>query len=123
MRIPKWAQGKDARVEYRPGDLTCNPYLNLAAMLMAGLDGIDRRIDPVAHGFGPAESLDPQQVRSLPRNLELALDALEADHEFLTATGVFSETLIEQWLIQGRGRAQAVAERPHPYEFELYFDC
>jgi len=123
VRIPKWAQGKDVRVEYRPGDLTCNPYLNLAAMLMAGLDGIDRRIDPVKSGYGPAEILDPEQVRSLPRNLEEALDALESDHEFLTATGVFSETLIEQWLVTCRGRAQAVAERPHPYEFELYFDC
>ena len=123
VRIPKWAQGKDARVEYRPGDLTCNPYLNLAAMLMAGLDGIERRIDPVTSGFGPAETLDPEQVRSLPRNLEEALDALEADHDFLTVGGVFSGTLIDQWLATCRGRAQAVAERPHPYEFELYFDC
>lgn len=123
VRIPRWAQGKETRIEYRPGDLTCNPYLNLAAMLMAGLDGIERRIDPVSSGFGPAENLQPDQIRSLPRNLEEALDALEADHAFLTSTGVFSEVLIDQWLAQGRGRALAIAERPHPYEFELYFDC
>jgi len=123
VRIPKWAQGKDARVEYRPSDLTCNPYLNLAAQLMAGLDGIERRIDPVTSGFGPAEDLHPDQVRSLPRNLEEAIDALEEDHEFLTRDGVFSETVIEQWVEHGRTMVQAVAERPHPYEFELYFDC
>ena len=123
VRIPRWAQGKDVRVEYRPSDLTCNPYLTLAAMLMAGLDGIERRIDPVANGFGPAEELDPAQVRSLPRNLEEAVDALEQDHGFLTRGGVFSETLVRQWVEHGRTMIQEVAERPHPYEFELYFDC
>jgi len=123
VRIPKWAQGKDARVEYRPSDLTCNPYLALATMLMAGLDGIERRIDPVANGFGPAEALEPAQVRTLPRNLEEAVDSLEMDHEFLTRDGVFSEQLIAQWIEHGRSMVQAVAERPHPYEFELYFDC
>ena len=105
------------------GLLSAPTEVHLAAMLMAGLDGIERRIDPVTSGFGPAETLDPEQVRSLPRNLEEALDALEADHDFLTAGGVFSGTLIGQWLDTCRGRAQAVAERPHPYEFELYFDC
>ncbi len=122
VRIPKWAQGADARIEYRPSDLTGNPYLILAGMLMAGLDGVERNLDPVAEGFGPAESLDPERVHKLPRTFEDALDELEADHAFLCKGGVFPESVIAQWLELKREECASVSIRPHPIEYVLYFD-
>ena len=92
-----------------------------------GIDGILNRIDPQQEGFLHPETesgpdLGGDYVRALPRTLDEALDALRKDHAFLTVEGVFSEALIERWIRSKRLEARAVYDRPHPYEFELYFD-
>ncbi len=128
IRIPKYVSDpKRTRIEFRPPDPLANPYLALAGMLMAGVDGILNRIEPPQEGFlhPEAESgagAGGSYVRALPRTLDEALDALEKDHEFLTVEGVFSQALIERWIRSKRLEARAVYDRPHPYEFELYFD-
>jgi glutamine synthetase len=131
VRIPKYAdQPETARMEFRPPDATCNPYLALAAQLMAGLDGIRRQIDPTAAGFGPIDAnifawSDQQRsaIKHLPGSLREALDALEADHDFLLAGDVFSEELLAQWIAFKREvEYYPVRNRPHPYEMQLYFD-
>ncbi|MCR4392232.1 MAG: glutamine synthetase beta-grasp domain-containing protein [Candidatus Acetothermia bacterium] len=126
VRIPGYIDPASARIEYRPPDPSCNPYLALSACLMAGVDGIRQAIDPVAKGWGPHEGSlyergrRGRRVSVLPRNLEEALDALRADHGFLTLGGVFPEELIELWLAAKGAEAAQVAARPHPYEFRLY---
>lgn len=131
VRVPKYATSPDAvRMEFRPPDATCNIYLAMAAQLMAGIDGIKRRIDPTAHGFGPMDadvfSLPADElakIQQLPTSLEDALSALEADHDFLCEGGVFSEELISRWIRTKREKdIKAVGARPHPYEVQLYFD-
>jgi glutamine synthetase len=132
VRIPKYANQPDtARMEFRPPDATGNVYLMLAAMLMAGLDGIRNKIDPTAAGFGPIDQnifawTDEQRatIKALPSSLNEALRALEADHDFLTAGGVFQEVMIKQWVDYKRDQEYfAVRNRPHPYEMSLYFDA
>ncbi|MBK7701860.1 MAG: type I glutamate--ammonia ligase [bacterium] len=126
VRIPSYvADPQHRRMEYRPPDFTCNPYLAASAILMAGLDGIVRGIDPLAAGYCPEHPPadgQPHTVEFLPRSLDDALDALEADHEFLTRGGVFPEALITRWLSIKRAEIQAINRRPHPYEFSMYFD-
>ena len=130
IRIPKYATQPDkVRFEFRPPDATCNPYLAMSAMLMAGLDGIKKKIDPTAAGFGPIDedifTWPPEKkktIKSLPTSLSEALAALKQDADFLKEDGVFPETLIAQWLIKKSEEEQSVRSRPHPYEIELYFD-
>jgi glutamine synthetase len=131
VRIPKYANQPDsARIEFRPPDASGNIYLMLAAMLMAGLDGIQNKIDPTANGYGPIDQnifawTDEQRaaIKAFPSSLNEALSALEADHDFLTAGGVFSDELIKQWVDFKRSQEYyAVRNRPHPYEMSLYFD-
>jgi glutamine synthetase len=131
VRIPKYANQPDsARMEFRPPDATGNVYLMLAAMLMAGLDGIKNKIDPTAGGYGPIDQnifawTDEQRtsIKALPSSLDEALRAIESDHDFLTTGGVFSDELIKQWVDYKRNQEYyAVRNRPHPYEMSLYFD-
>ncbi len=131
VRIPRYATRPDrVRIEFRPPDATGNVYLSLAAQLLAGLDGIRRRIDPTAAGFGPIDAdifswNDAQRaaIRSLPASLKESLEALAADHEFLLAGGVFEEDLLERWIaFKMEEEYYQVRNRPHPYEMELYFD-
>ena len=131
IRIPKYTSQPDtARFEFRPPDATCNVYLALAAQLLAGLDGIQRQIDPSAAGFGPIDAdvfswTEDQraEIQRLPGSLDEALRALEADHEFLLAGEVFNEDLIERWVAFKREEEYyPVRNRPHPYEMSLYFD-
>lgn len=117
VRIPGYLKPEKMRVEYRPPDPTCNPYLALAACLMAGIDGIRQGIDPVSRGWGPGRK---RRVQLLPRSLEEALEALRRDHEFLTVAGVFPPELLELWLAEKEKEAAELAARPHPYEFRLY---
>jgi len=131
IRIPAYATTPHTkRIEFRPPDATCNIYLALAAMLMAGLDGIQQRIDPTAAGFGPFDEnvyeWPPErlkQVRSLPTSLDDALAALEADHEFLLVGDVFSEELLHVWIQEIGQDIRQIVQRPHPYEYTLYFNC
>jgi len=131
VRIPKYAnQPHNARIEFRPPDATCNVYLALSAMLLAGLDGIIHKIDPTANGFGPIDAnifawTDAQRatIHKLPASMREAMDALQADHEFLLAGDVFSELLIKQWIdYKLEAEYYQVRNRPHPYEMSLYFD-
>jgi glutamine synthetase len=131
VRIPMYDVNRQrARVEFRPPDATCNPYLALSAMLMAGLDGIENRIDPNAEGFGPFEvdiaEMSEQQrakIKTLPSSLEDALYALREDNSFLLKGGVFTQDLIHTWIEYKLDKeVNPLRVRPHPYEFELYSD-
>ncbi len=130
IRVPKYATQPEAvRMEFRPPDATCNPYLAMAAMLMAGLDGVRREMDPTKLGFGPIDenifSWPPEKralIKALPTSLGEACDALKADHAFLLEGGVFDEELLWDWTKAKLTEHYAVLERPHPYEVQLYFD-
>lgn len=130
IRIPKYAnRPESSRFEFRPPDATGNPYLMVAAQLMAGLDGIRRKLDPSALGFGPVDedvfSWPPEKrasIKALPTSLGQAIDALEADDAFLLEGGVFSEDLIRRWIERKRREERDVLDRPHPFEIELYYD-
>ena len=126
-RIPMYSPNPKAkRVEYRPPDPSCNPYLAFAAMMMAGLDGVENKIDPGEpldkdiYDLGPEEL---KKVPTLPGSLEESLRALERDHDFLLKGDVFSDELLETWIeYKMKNEVQAVNMRPHPYEFALYYD-
>lgn len=130
IRIPAYAKSPNQkRFEFRSSDATCNPYLGFAAILMAGLDGIINKIDPVAEGFGPYDinlynlpAEEQAKIKGLPKSLEEALAALEKDHDFLLQGGVFPQRLIDIWIENKRREARRVNEIPHPLEFELYYD-
>jgi len=126
-RIPVYSDSpKSKRVEFRCPDPSCNPYLAFSAMLMAGLDGVANKIDPGDPLDKDIYDLSPEEladVPSTPGSLGEALDALEADHEFLLKGDVFTEDVIETWI--GYKREKEVKElslRPHPYEFAMYYD-
>jgi glutamine synthetase len=131
VRIPIAAvTPKGARIEFRTPDSTANPYLAFAAMLMAGLDGIKNKIDPRALGYGPIDKniydLSDEEkgaIRSVPSSLDEVLDALLADHAYLTEGGVFSTDFIHNYVQFKRAETKAVHTRPHPHEFALYYDC
>lgn len=130
IRIPAYAKTPELRrFEIRNPDATCNPYLCYAAILMAGLDGIKNKIDPQENGWGPYDmnlySLSDEEkakLTQLPTRLDEALDALEADHDYLTAGGVFPEHLIENFIALKRKECLQLASVPHPAEFDRYFN-
>jgi glutamine synthetase len=126
-RIPLYSKSAKAkRVEFRTPDPSCNPYLAFSAMLMAGLDGIQNKIDPgKPHDMNlyELEGRELKKIKSVPSSLPEALDALEDDHEYLLKGGVFTEDLIEEWVNYKRTKeVDAIRLRPHPYEFVLYHD-
>ncbi|SEF90976.1 type I glutamate--ammonia ligase [Paenibacillus sp. UNC499MF] len=131
VRIPVAAvTPKGCRIEFRTPDSTANPYLAFAAMLMAGLDGIKKKIDPRALGYGPLDKNiyelsdeDKSEIRSVPGTLDEALDALQADHDFLLEGDVFTQDFINNYVDIKRGEAKDVAIRIHPHEYSLYFGC
>jgi glutamine synthetase len=127
VRIPVYsASAKSKRLEFRPPDPSCNPYLAFSALLMAGLDGIQNRIDPGSPLDTDLFELPPEElakIEHVPDSLESAMDALEEDHEFLLKGGVFTEDLIRTWIDYKRAEeADQVRLRPHPWEFALYYD-
>jgi len=127
IRIPMYsAAPKAKRVEYRPPDPSSNPYLAFAAMLMAGLDGLLNKVDPGEPLDKDIYDLSPEELRhvpSMPGSLDEALNCLEDDHAFLLKGDVFTEELLEAFIAYKRkNEAEAVRLRPHPYEFELYYD-
>ncbi|HMG32803.1 MAG TPA: type I glutamate--ammonia ligase [Blastocatellia bacterium] len=128
IRIPMYSGSPAAkRLEVRFPDPSCNPYLAFSAMLMAGLDGIQNRIDPGEPLDKDIYDLSPEELKevpTLPGSLDRALDALEADHAFLLKGDVFNEALIERWIDYKRKKeVDLVRMRPHPLEFQLYFDA
>ncbi|HEX6797172.1 MAG TPA: type I glutamate--ammonia ligase [Ktedonobacterales bacterium] len=131
VRIPMYFDHPKAkRVEFRPPDPTCNPYLTFSALLMAGLDGIRREIAPEDHGFGPLDRNiyemcpeEKREIKSVPGSLDEALTALELDHEFLLAGDVFTTDLLGKYVELKREQAAEVRLRPAPLEFALYYDA
>jgi len=126
-RIPMYsADPKTKRVEFRCPDPACNPYLAFAAMLMAGLDGVQRRTNPTDPIDKNLYDLPPEELKNVPLapgSLEEALDALEEDHDFLLAGDVFTKDVVEAHLDYKRSREiDEIRLRPHPYEFFLYYD-
>ena len=130
VRIPAYAKApKNKRFELRNPGATCNPYYAFAAILMAGLDGIEKKIDPHQKGWGPYDfnlydlsEEEQAKIDGLPKSLGEALDALEWDHEYLTRGGVFPERLIQIWLKKKRAELDELNRIPTPAEFKMYYD-
>ena len=128
VRIPMYSEKpKTKRLEFRCPDPTCNGYLTWTAMLMAALDGIQNKIDPGQPLDRDIYEMTPEELTKYPKtpgSLAEALDALEKDHKFLTASNVFTDDLIETWIKWKREKEiDEIALRPHPHEFHLYYDC
>ena len=126
-RIPMYsASPKAKRVEFRPPDPSCNPYLAFSAMLMAGLDGIENKIDPGQPLDKDIYDLGPEElakVPSMPGSLESALDELARDYQFLLKGDVFTEEMLTTYIDYKREKeVNAMRLRPHPYEFQMYYD-
>ena len=127
VRIPLYSQSPKAkRLEFRCPDPSCNPYLAFSAMLMAGLDGIQNRIEPPDPVDKDLYDLPPEELSKVPQvpgSLDAVLSALEEDQAFLKAGGVFTDDLIETWVTYKReNEVDALRLRPHPWEFALYYD-
>jgi glutamine synthetase len=127
IRIPMYSPSPKAkRIEVRFPDPGANPYLAFAAMLMAGLDGIENKInpgEPAEKDLYDLEAKEMAKIRTMPGSLDEALSALEKDHQFLLKGGVFTEDLIEAWISYKRTKeVDTMRLRPHPYEFFLYYD-
>ncbi|MCR4399095.1 MAG: glutamine synthetase, partial [Firmicutes bacterium] len=131
VRIPGYARGEeDARIEYRVPDPSCNPYLCLAGVVMAGVDGVKKGLSPEEEGFGPydvdAYRLSDEELsrmKAIPSSLEDALEALRVDNDFLREGGVFDPDFVGVWVgLKLKNEVFAVSVRPHPYEFYLYYD-
>lgn len=127
VRIPMYSKSEKAkRLEFRTPDPSCNPYYAFAAMLMAGLDGIEKKIEPPPPLDKDLYDLEPEEaakIKSVAGSLEQVLDALEQDHDFLLKGGVFTKDVVDTWIEYKRKKElDPVRLRPHPYEFVLYFD-
>jgi glutamine synthetase len=126
IRIPGYLRlWQMQRLEFRPPDGTCNPYLCYAAMVMAGIDGIINKIDPgesVDKDLTYLPEKELKKIPLLPTSLTKALDALEKDYQFLLKGGVFTEDLLEAWFNLKRQDVEQIRIRPHPWEFQMYYD-
>ena len=130
IRIPGYAIApEDKRFEFRPGDATCNPYLAYSAIAMAAMDGILNKLDPSALNFGPYDKNmynlteeEKSKIKSLPKSLDEAAEALEKDHDYLLSGGVFTKGLIADQLKKIKKDAEEVSIVPHPIEFKKYYD-
>ena len=124
VRVPSYARGDKRRIELRTMDATCNPYLAFAAILMAGIEGIQQGTNASRLGYGPFETdlTDTNHGEGAPRSLSEALDSLVEDYAYLRCGNVFSEEEIEHWIRTKRAEVEAMAQRPHPHEFVLYYD-
>jgi glutamine synthetase len=126
IRIPTYSENpKTKRVEYRPPDPAANPYIAFAAMMMAGLDGIQNKIDPGEPLDKNIYELPAEELKRVPNvagSLSEALDCLEDDHEFLLKGDVFTQDFLDMWISHKHKEHDALRLRPHPYEFYLYYD-
>jgi len=128
IRIPITGASPAAkRLEFRVPDPSANPYLAFSAMLMAGIDGIRNKIEPPEPVDKDLYELPPHQAQAIaqvPGSLDAALDSLQADHAYLLDGGVFTPDLIQTWIDYKRtSELDPIRLRPHPHEFELYFDA
>jgi glutamine synthetase len=127
VRIPLYSKSpKSKRIEFRCPDAACNPYLAFPALLMAGLDGIKNKTEPPEPMDKDLYELPPEELANVPQvpgSLDAALDALEADHDFLLQGGVFTQDVIDHWIDYKRvHEVDELRLRPHPWEFYLYYD-
>ncbi len=128
VRIPITGPSPQAkRIEFRVPDPSSNPYIAFAAMLMAGLDGIKNKTEPPEPVDKDLYELPPDEARAIPQvpgSLEKVLESLAADHEYLLEGGVFTPDLIDTWVdYKQTHELDPIRLRPHPHEFEMYFDC
>jgi len=128
VRIPVTGSNPKAkRIEFRVPDPSGNPYLSFSAQLLAGIDGIKNRIEPPAPVDKDLYELPPEEhaeIAQVPGSLTAVLDALEADHAYLSDSGVFTDDLIETYIdFKRTAEVDPIRLRPHPHEFELYYDC
>ena len=124
IRIPHVANPKGRRIEVRFPDSTGNPYLSFAAMMLAGLDGIQNKIHPGDPMDKDLYDLPPEEDKAIPtvcHSLDMALDALDADREFLTAGGVFTDDLIDAYIELKMQEVTRLRMTTHPVEFDLYY--
>ncbi len=130
IRVPGYVKDPaERRFEFRTIDATCNPYMAYAGIMLAGLDGIRRKLDPTREGFGPYETNlyklsaeELQRIRSFPSSLDEALDALEIDRGYLTRDGIFPENLLDEWIASKRRDIEEMRVVPHPWEVARYYD-
>ncbi|HQC58592.1 MAG TPA: type I glutamate--ammonia ligase [Candidatus Syntrophosphaera thermopropionivorans] len=130
IRIPRYANSPETkRFEFRTGDATCNPYLAMSAMLMAGLDGIKNQIDPAKYNLGPYDDNvfewseeKKSKLLSIPANLKEAMQSLKEDYHYLLEGDVFNEELIESYIKLKLKENDEVNNRIHPYEYILYYN-
>ena len=130
VRIPKYVDNKiDKCIEYRPPDFTCNPYLAISGMILAGLDGIRKKLDPAKLGFGPFdENIDnwddvrKNQLQNLPNSLSESASALLNDYEFLTDDGIFTENMIKNYVKHLVDEQNELDKKITPFEIEKYFE-
>jgi len=127
IRVPVYSEKpEEKRIEFRPPDPSCNPYLAFSAVLMAGIDGIRKKIDPgkpLERNILALSEEERKRIKTLPASLEEALEGLEKDKEFLKEGNVFSEKLLSKWITLKRKEIKEINTRPHPYEFLLYHNC
>ena len=128
IRIPMYSPSPKAkRVEFRCPDPSCNPYFAFAAIVMAGIDGIQNKIDPgdpLDKNIYDLPAEEAKNIPQVPGSLSEALDALERDHAFLLKGDVFTQDVIETWVdYKRKSEVDAIRLRPHPYEYFLYYDC
>ncbi len=127
IRIPMYSENpKTKRLEFRCPDSSCNPYLAFSAMTMAAIDGIENKMhpgDPLDKDIYHLTAEEYERLNTAPTDLEKALDALEEDHEFLLKGDVFTADVVHYWIKYKRdNEVDALRQRPHPYEFCMYFD-
>ncbi len=126
IRIPVYDQTPaGTRIEFRSSDAASNPYLAFSAMLMAGLDGIKRKLDPgksMDMNLFELKASEQKKVKFVPSSLEEAFRALKKDHDFLTAGGVFTEEFLDNFMEMKKAQMDSVRLRPHPHEFNLYYN-
>ena len=126
-RIPMYSKSPASkRIEFRSPDASCNPYLAFSAMLLAGLDGIQKKImppEPIDKNLYDLPASEAKKIKSVPSSLAEALNALEADHDYLLKGNVFTKDVIETWIEYKRKKeVDPIRLRPTPYEFYLYYD-
>jgi glutamine synthetase len=126
IRIPYVSNPKARRIEMRFPDPAANPYLAFAALMMAGIDGVQNKIHPGDPSDKDLYHLPPEESAKVPRvchSLEMAIEHLQADHEFLLKGGVFTKDMLDAYIDLKMNEVQRMRMTPHPIEFDMYYSC